>query len=127
MNILKFSLSYLLFSAGIALLALFLPDLFPNTAIIAPSFWAMFAFLGGLTYIAYFLVALGIKNSPESSILAIMASIGVKMFFALAFVLIVRAKQGGLDLLFVLNFFSLYLLFTLFEISALLRNLRHQN
>lgn len=87
----------------------------------------MFAFLGGITYIAYFLVILGMKISPESSILAIMASIGVKMFFALAFVLIFRAKQGGIDLLFVLNFFSLYLLFTLFEISALLRNLRHQN
>ncbi|RZK50023.1 MAG: hypothetical protein EOO99_04195 [Pedobacter sp.] len=116
-----------MYSLGIALFGYALPDLFPDTPIISPAFWLIYAFLGGVTLIAYFLVILGMKINPETSILAIMASIGIKMFFALAFILIYRAKTGGMDLLFVINFFSLYLLFTLFEISALLRNLRHQN
>ncbi len=124
---LSFSFSFLLFTVGIACVAFGLVELFPQTEILVSSFWVIFGFMAGITYIAFTLVSVGMKRSPESSILAIMSSIGVKMFFALAFVLIYRAKHDGLSLLFVLNFFSLYLLFTLFEISALLRNLRHQN
>ena len=87
----------------------------------------MFGFLAGITYVAYVLVDIGIKRDPEVGVMAIMGSIAVKMIFCMAFVLIYSIKAKGIGLVFLLNFFSLYLLFTAFEIYCLLRNLRHQN
>ncbi len=87
----------------------------------------MFGFLAGITYIAYMLVDIGVKRDPEVGIMAIMGSIAVKMIFCMAFVLIYSIKAKGIGLVFLLNFFSLYLLFTVFEVYCLLRNLRHQN
>ncbi|QIL42557.1 hypothetical protein G7074_06830 [Pedobacter sp. HDW13] len=104
-----------------------LPLLFPNTQLFIDNFWVMFGFLTGITYIAYLLVDIGIKRDPEVGIMAIMGSIAVKMIFCMAFVLIYSIKAKGIGLVFLLNFFSLYLLFTAFEIYCLLRNLRHQN
>ena len=80
-----------------------------------------------MTYIAYITADLGIKKNPEVGVMAIMASITVKMLFSLAFVLIYSMKGQQMGLTFLLNFFSLYLLFSFFEIYWLLRNLRHQN
>ncbi|MNW17406.1 hypothetical protein D3C71_2165850 [compost metagenome] len=59
--------------------------------------------------------------------MAIMGSIALKMIFSMAFVLIYSLKGKENGFVFVLNFFSLYLLFSFFEIYCLLRNLRHQN
>jgi Ca2+/Na+ antiporter len=87
----------------------------------------VFFFLGGLTYIAYVMAYLGMKRNPEVGIMAIMGSITLKMLFSLAFVLIYSQKGQELGLSFLTNFFSLYLLFSFFEIYCLLRNLRHQN
>jgi len=87
----------------------------------------MFGFLAGITYIAYIIVDIGIKRDPEVGVMVIMGSIAVKMIFCMAFVLIYSIKAKGIGLVFLLNFFSLYLLFTAFEIYCLLRNLRHQN
>jgi len=110
--------------AGIAYL---LPIVFPDTRVLTEKFWLVYFFFAVITYIAYFCADLGLKRNPEVGIMAIMGSIAVKMFFSLAFVLIysLNAKEKGM--IFVLNFFSLYLLFSFFEIYSLLRNLRHQN
>lgn len=101
--------------------------LFPDTQLFVNNFWLMFGFLAGITFIAYMLVDIGIKRDPEVGVMAIMGSIAVKMIFCMAFVLIYSIKAKGIGLVFLLNFFSLYLLFTAFEIYCLLRNLRHQN
>ena len=87
----------------------------------------MFGFLAGITYIAYVLVDIGIKKDPEIGVMAIMASIAIKMIFCMAFVLIYSIKVKEMGFLFISNFFSAYLLFSAFEIYCLLRNLRHQN
>ena len=127
MSLIKFSLSYLLFCLVLGTLAWFLPAIFPGETILVSKFWLIFGFLGGITYIAYLMVYLGTKRNPETGILAIMGSIALKMLFSMAFVLIYSVKHTGSGLVFVLNFFSLYLLFSFFEIYCLLRNLRHQN
>ena len=101
--------------------------LFPDSLLFVKNFWLLFGFLAGITFIAYLLVDIGIKRDPEVGIMAIMGSIAVKMIFCMAFVLIYSIKVKEIGLLFMLNFFSLYLLFTAFEIYCLLRNLRHQN
>jgi TctA family transporter len=123
----RFILHYLFYTALLAGIALSLPSLFPDVKLLANEFWLVFGFLGGLTFIAYILAFMGIKRNPETGVLAIMGSIAVKMIFSMAFVLIYSLNNKEKDLVFVFNFFSLYLLFTFFEIYGLLRSLRHQN
>jgi hypothetical protein len=123
----RFLLHYLIYTAILAGIAVSLPHLFPKVQLLANSFWLVFGFLAGITFIAYILAFLGIKRNPETGVLAIMGSIAVKMLFSMAFVLIYSLNHKEKGLVFVFNFFSLYLLFTFFEIYGLLRNLRHQN
>jgi hypothetical protein len=118
---------YILYTAILAVIAIALPYVFPNVNLLATKFWLIFGFLSLLTLIAYILAFFGIKRNPETGVMAIMGSIVLKMIFSMAFVLIYSLNHKGKDLLFVFNFFSLYLLFTCFEIYGLLRNLRHQN
>ena len=127
MSLSKFTLSYLLYCLILGIIAWSLPSLFPNETILVPQFWLVFGFLGSITYIAYLIAFNGIKRNPETGIMAIMGSIALKMLFSMAFVLIYSLKSTGSGFVFVLNFFSLYLLFSFFEIYCLLRNLRHQN
>jgi hypothetical protein len=91
------------------------------------KFWVLFIFLSGLTYIAYILTDLGLKKNPETGTMAIMGSIALKMFFSIAFILTYSLKGYEMGLGFLLDYFSLYFLFSFFEIYALLRNLRSQN
>jgi hypothetical protein len=123
----KFTSIYFIFVGLLIGVIAVLPLIFPNQELLINNFWVMFGFLAGITYIAYMLVDIGIKRDPEVGVMAIMGSIAVKMIFCMAFVLIYSIKAKGIGLVFMLNFFSLYLLFTAFEIYCLLRNLRHQN
>ena len=127
LSIPKFTFLYLLYSLLLAGVAFLLPSLFPQVTLLARKFWLVFCFVGGLTYIAYIVAYFGIKLDPESGVMAIMGSIVLKMIFSMAFVLIYSLNSKEKGLVFALNFFSLYLLFSFFEIYSLLRNLRHQN
>ena len=127
MTLAKFTSIYFIFIGLLIGVVAVLPLLFPDKVLFISNFWVMFGFLAGITYIAYMLVDIGIKRDPEVGVMAIMGSIAVKMIFCMAFVLIYSIKAKGIGLVFMLNFFSLYLLFTAFEIYCLLRNLRHQN
>lgn len=127
MSLLRFIGYYLLYTAILAGIAIALPFVFPSVKLLAPKFWLAFGFLSVLTLIAYVLAAVGVKRNPETGIMAIMGSIVLKMLFSMAFVLIYSLNYKENGLLFAFNFFSLYLLFTSFEIYGLLRNLRHQN
>lgn len=127
MSLQRSILYYIIYTALLAGIAFFIPAVFPSIKILTTKFWLVFGFLGGITFIAFVVAFLGIKRNPETGILAIMGSIAIKMLFSMAFVLIYSINNKGKDVVFVLNFFSLYLLFTFFEIYCLLRNLRHQN
>lgn len=127
MSLQKFSINYTFYVLAIGLVAYALPILFPQVKLLSDNFWLVFGYLSVLTYIAYVLANFGIKRNPEAGVMAIMGSITLKLLFALGFVLVYSLKSTEKDLVFVLNFFSLYLLFTFFELYGLLRNLRHQN
>lgn len=127
MSIPKFTLYYLIYSLILAGIACALPMLFPEVTLLVKKFWLVFGFLGVLTYIAYVTAYFGIKMDPQAGVMAIMGSIVLKMIFSLAFVLIYSLNSKEKGVVFALNFFSLYLLFSFFEIYSLLRNLRHQN
>ncbi|SDL33697.1 hypothetical protein SAMN04487898_117105 [Pedobacter sp. ok626] len=127
MSLARFTFSYLLFTVVLGTIAYLLPSAFPEVTILAKKFWVVFGFLAGITFIAYVVADLGMKRNPEAGVMAIMASIALKMIFSMAFVLIYSMNSKEKGMVFVLNFFSLYLLFSFFEIYSLLRNLRHQN
>ena len=127
MSLRKFTLFYVLYNVALVLIAMMLPVLFPGTQLLVSKFWVIFGFLSGITFIAYLLADLGIKKNPDTGIMAIMGAIAVKMLFCMAFVLVYSVKGVEKPVIFMFNFFSLYLLFTVFEISSLLLNLRHQN
>ncbi|TCC97857.1 hypothetical protein FBD94_14635 [Pedobacter hiemivivus] len=127
MSLARFTFSYLLFTVVLGAIAYLLPSVFPDVKILANKFWVVFGFLAGITFIAYVVADLGMKRNPEAGVMAIMASIALKMIFSMAFVLIYSVNSKEKGMVFVLNFFSLYLLFSFFEIYSLLRNLRHQN
>lgn len=127
MTLAKFTSIYFIFVGLLIGVIAVLPVVFPDKQLFVTNFWVMFGFLAGITYVAYMLVDIGVKRDPEVGVMAIMGSIAVKMIFCMAFVLIYSIKAKGIGLVFLLNFFSLYLLFTAFEIYCLLRNLRHQN
>jgi len=121
----KFIVAYFIYALSLAGLAMLIKHFFPQA--IANQFWLVFGFIAVLTLIAYLLAHVGIKRNPQIGVFAILGSVIIKMLFAMSFVLIYSLKQTKGDMAFALNFFSLYLLFTLFEILGLLRNLRHQN
>ena len=127
LSLAKFTLYYLIYTLILAGIAYALPFLFPGTPLLVKKFWLVFGFLGVLTYIAYITAFLGIKMDPQAGVMAIMGSIVLKMIFSLAFVLIYSLNSTEKGIVFALNFFSLYLLFSFFEIYSLLCNLRHQN
>lgn len=120
MSLPRFLLYYFLFTVLIAGIAMVLPNPF-----LINKFWVVFGFIVGITLIAYLVAYIGIKRKPEMGVMAIMGSIALKMLFSMAFVLVYVLKTPVSSLLFVLNFFSLYFLFSGFEIYALLCNLRH--
>jgi hypothetical protein len=116
-----------LYTAFLAGFAGLIPLLFPGNNFLVDQFWIIFSFVAFVTYLAYLLVFIGVKKHPETGILAIMGSIAIKMLFCLVFILVYSLKAKGIGITFAFNFFSLYLLFTFFEIYCLLCNLRHQN
>lgn len=95
--------------------------------VLIPKFWVLFGFLTFLTIIAFWAASLGIKKGGEISVYAIMGSVILKLLFSMVVVLVylLRIKVNGID--FATQFFSVYFLFTAFEVYCLLVNLRHQN
>lgn len=127
MTLFRFGFYYMLFTLLLAVVAIALQNVYPDVKLLADKFWVIFGFLAGLTFIAYVVADFGVKRNPETGVMAIMGSIAVKLLFSMAFVLIYSLKSKERGLVFALDFFSLYLLFSFFEIYCLLRNLRHQN
>lgn len=93
----------------------------------SPDFWLVFVFFALVTFVAYATALVGIKQAKEAGVMVIMVAFFVKLLSSLVFVLIYSKKHDEVELRFIFNFFILYLLFSLFEILGLLRNLRHQN
>ncbi|MGY4383729.1 hypothetical protein ACVWYN_000748 [Pedobacter sp. UYP24] len=127
MTLIRFAFFYLIFTLLLGVIAFVLQKTYGDVRILADKFWIVFGFLAMLTFIAYVVAHIGIKKNPETGVMAIMGSIAIKMLFSMAFVLIYSLKSKEKGIVFALDFFSLYLLFSSFEIYCLLRNLRHQN
>lgn len=127
MSFLRFCLLFLIVTSiiGIAIYAIQLYD--TEHIILIPKIWTVFGFLAAITVIAYFTSWIGIKINGEGSVWVIMSPIILKLLFSLIFVVIYLQKFKVNGIYFALEFFSLYFLFTAFEVYSLLCNLRDQN
>lgn len=99
----------------------------PANTILIPKYWVIFGFLMIITIIAYITSMFGIKNAGENSVYIILGSLIVKLLICMSLVAVYLLKFKVNSVVFVTEFFSLYFLFTSFEVYALLCNLRHQN
>jgi len=95
--------------------------------ILSNYFWLLFIFLFFLTLIVYILSVLGIQKDGQTGVLSILGGIIIKFLLAAGLFLLILLKSNENQLVLGLNFFSIYLLFTVFEVIFLLRILRHQN
>ncbi|QEK53362.1 hypothetical protein FYC62_16070 [Pedobacter aquae] len=95
-------------------------------AFFIPKFWVIFGFMAGITLIVYLVSYFGIKKGGENQILISMGAVVIRLLISLI-VIVFYVMTNKIDpILFVINFFSIYLSFTTFEIYCLLLNLRHQ-
>lgn len=126
MSFSRFFLFFGLFTLVIGIIAYSIESFTAETVLI-PKFWVIFGALAGLTLAAYAASDAGIKKGGELSVYAILGAIIIKLLFAMALVLVYLLKIRVNSVLFAVEFFSLYFLFTVFEVICLLRNLRLQN
>lgn len=117
---------YHVFAVLLAAAALGLERALAPGEILSPHFWALFIALFLLTLVAYVVSDLGIRRGGEVSIYSIMGGIFIKMMLSLVLITVLIMKFPDNKLITAINFFSIYLLFTVFEVTCLLRNLRDQ-
>ena len=127
MSLLRFIFYYHGFSLIVAGVAAAIPHLFGDIQLLSPFFWILFTVVFTSTLLAYVLSDLGIRNGGEAAILSFMGGLFVKLLICLVVVAVLIIKYPDSKMLTALNFFSLYLFFTVFEVTCLLRNLRDQN
>lgn len=127
MSLLRFIGLYHGFALVVAGVAAALPSLFKDVQLLSPHFWLIFVVVFATTLLAYVLSDLGIRNGGEVSILSLMGGLFAKLLICLVVVAVLIVKYPDSKMLTAFNFFSLYLLFTVFEVTCLLRNLRDQN
>lgn len=97
-----------------------------NQTFLIPYFWAVYTFMAIITLLVYFASQLGLKLGEDYQSQILLAAIVFRLLITLVFILIYTQRVRFNSLNFIVEFFSIYLLFTTFEIYCLLRNLRHQ-
>lgn len=127
MTLLRFSVYFLGFALVVACAAIALQFLSVDLPLLSPHFWLLFVVVATATFVAYGLSDLGIRKGGELSIFSLIGGLFLKLFACLAVVAVLIIKYPENKMLTAVNFFSLYFLFTVFEVICLLRNLRDQN
>jgi hypothetical protein len=93
---------------------------------VLPQFWAIFVLITALTLMLIVAVSLIQKRHPEMYAQTFLIMTVAKMVFSMALALFFAVKFKVDSVIFVLNFFYVYFLNTIFEVLVLLRNLRNQ-
>lgn len=112
---------FLILCGGVLGASLWIPSVY-----LLPDINRLIFFFAIATFLACFLALWGLQKEGNEGVLVIMAAFVIKLLACLVFVLVYLHKNQVDKILFVSNFFVLYILFTLFEMYSLLANLRHQ-
>jgi len=126
LNLVRFTFLFAVFVTCIGLLFVFL-DSGLGRSLLIPKFWVIFGGLAVLTLMAYYFSLTGIRKGGEFSVYAILGAIIVKLLISMLFALVYLLRINVDKVIFVIDFISIYFLFSGFEIWALLTNLRDQN
>lgn len=116
------------FFKGFAVLFLLISGLvfllqYLESPLLYPEIWTIQIFFLFITALGHLISAKGLTQKRDFHIFY-MLSMGVRLFCCIIFVIIIIYTSSGNLVLFVANFFTLYLVYTSFEIYFLLRNLR---
>ncbi|TAH01279.1 MAG: hypothetical protein EAZ15_07560 [Sphingobacteriales bacterium] len=102
-------------------------SLMPTQNLLIPKFWVIFGFISAITLLAINICLLVTKNKNPHSTFIILAVNVIKLLFCMTLAILYLQIYTVKPVLFITNFFLVYLLFTSFEIYTLLVNLRHLN
>ncbi|ADY53057.1 hypothetical protein Pedsa_2512 [Pseudopedobacter saltans DSM 12145] len=114
---------YTLLLVGVSLLLMYPFNLITY---FIPKYWVIFGFMAGIAIVVYLVSWYGIKNGGEGQVLMSMGGIVIRLLLSMLLAVFYLNKFKVDPIIFVINFFSAYFLFTVFEIYCLLVNLRHQ-
>jgi hypothetical protein len=126
MSITRTILLFLLFTLIIAVLPAAL-QFSGNGDWLNTGFWTIFIFIATLTLAVLLLMLIVYQKNAEYFAQAFLGGTTFKILGCLIFILVFLANNKVNKLVFLADFFYVYLLNTGFEIYVLLRNLRHKN
>jgi hypothetical protein len=111
-------------SSIIAFVVLFLVAQTKLSFLLHPQVWLIFGFFFSLDFLIKILVEQGMANKRENFIQFYLSTIVLRFILLLIFIAFGLYQYPEQKNLFVGNVFVLYLFFTFFEISVILRKLR---
>ena len=91
------------------------------------TIWYMLAFYLGISFLIHRLMEFGFRNKREKFVPFYLSTIVARLLLCVIFVGVFFYRGISDPLLFILNFFALYLFYTCFEIYGLYRNLRRDS
>lgn len=106
------------------LIVFFLADYFGLVGYLHPMKYIMLVFFGAVAYLFHVLLKQGMRDKGDKFIQFYLSTVLIRFVASGVFVAVVLYNKVEDVKLFVVNFFVLYLFFTLFEIFGLYRNLR---
>jgi hypothetical protein len=119
-------LSFLLFTLIIAIPPALL-QYTGNITLLNPGFWTIFFFMSGLTFLVLVMMLIVQQKKKEFFAQAFLGGTTLKILTCLIFIFVFLSYNTINKMVFMGDFFYIYLLNTLFEVYVLIRNLRHKN
>ncbi len=119
----KFFISFLIFSLIMAVLVWLIIRVFSLTNM-APGFWANYALFFSLTLLSTLLLLAFVSVNARRFQTMVLLSVFIKLVIAAIYFSMVYKNFSSDLLIFVSSFFISYLLFTIFEVSFLVRLLK---
>lgn len=127
MNFKKFLISFIIFNVFAAIIPLLVQLFFPEKKYLIPGFWWVFALFAVVNIVFYVIATWGHNISDKASVRAFVGGTSVKFLLWMIFVFVYLRNFAVNGTVFMVNFFYLYLANTVFEVKALISNLRNQN
>ena len=118
----NFHLRFLVFSLFILGMILILQQFLGS--IISPSIWTIFYFVIILSYSVSFFALWLYKKSPENFLQIKLLGMVVRILASLTFIAVMVWKGEENIILFISNFFILFLFYLIFDIYTFISNLR---
>ena len=126
MSISRFIIYFILFIFFLASPPLVAQYFFPIEGLLIPKFWLLFWIFAILTFSIYSFAYWRMSISINASGQALLGSITIKLLICTLIAFLYISENTVDPIKFIINFFYLYFLHTVFEIYCLLCNLHNQ-